>query len=81
MARAVQDHHGDVLHLFVQCPSHGLDIFLHRGIQADLADSLRSYGDLVHVHIRSMQQAAFRRHGQHGDRSGKALGHDVGAVF
>lgn len=51
MARAVQDHYSEVFHLLAQSPCHGLDIFLHQGLQADLADSLRPYSDLIHVHI------------------------------
>ena len=46
----------------------------------DLAGDDRPDAQLLHVGVRGVGQAAGLRGGQHGDRTGLAVGHEVGAL-
>ena len=74
----VQGHNGQIVHVPVQGLGHPLEVDAHRIIDVDAAFGPGTYGDLVHVHVRCVEQAAFGGNGDNGNGAVLAFGHQVG---
>ena len=75
MARAVQHAAGHVFDPALCGLGEGLDIVRRFFVAADDAVGIaRADGDLVHVGVRRIEQAAARGDGEHGERVGHGLG-------
>ena len=80
MARPVEHADDDVAGRHALGGSHGLHIFGWAFGQIDNAVGIAgANGDLVHVHVRRVEQPAFFGNRQHGQRVGAGLGGDGGA--
>ena len=74
VARAVEHHHGELVHLAAEAARDRAQVLAHRGIEIDQMLRARPDDELLHVDVGRMQQAAALGGGEHGDGVGLAGG-------
>ncbi len=79
VARPVEHHHDQVVHAAMQAAGDVPQVVGDRSVQFDRVLARRPDDDLLHVAVGGMQQAAFLGRSEHGNRSGRAGGAQVGA--
>ena len=78
MARAVEDHDDEVLHVAIETLGDRFQIVGNRSIQVHRAFAGRADNDLFHIKIRRVQQSALFARGQNGDGVRRAGGAKIG---
>ena len=78
MTFAVQQNYVQVAYFTVHCFSNACQVFADRSIDIDAAFSTGADSDFIHVHIRSMQQAATRSDSNNCDSAVLSFSNQVG---
>ena len=80
VARPVEHDDDQILDAAAQTAGDGLQVLVHRRVEADVILRARTDDQLLHVEIGRVQQAAAVRRRQHGDRVRRTGRAQVGAL-